>query len=634
MSLAFINAYKNDPTTENLVKLIIHDYNCDFVIVSWYVNHGYWYIPAIYDLHIDSLLNTNKSLGWYLLDEPNEKNIPIRHTILANTLEIKSKEAKILIGWQFFKEQTGLANQHEDIESASEKNFIICAFLDKLALSDLLHRQKFRQELMLSNISHSIRTPLNGILHMTKEISKTATDANQEALEYLNQSTVALATNIFDIIDMTKLELGKLTLNKEIFNIRDLITNTLELANSLNKSNKITIDSHVDSSVPEYIYSDSKRIKQILINLLENALQHTQKGEIFVYLSATVVNLAAEDSERGNSLVEYSVSGVQDVQHAISFSIKDTGPGIDPKCRANLFKPMELLTNAKQQGLSLRISYLLAKALNGNLQLISSQAGVGSCFEFTLIACEEEPPSQLSNTLRNLRDKHILLIDDLNNKVDMCKVFEKYHMKYVLASTYEELSILHKDKHFDLIVCQVQDPNKWSFTSIYPKTQTLLISDRIHKSYTYSLTTDYDYQTFKSKLVEIFSGLSKHDNSETRLLVVEDEQINRIVIEKLLRQLGYIAITMAANGEEALNIYSRDPAAFDILLIDIRMPLMSGFELADAVNKINPQAKMIGVTAQMVLEDEIRPWFKEFVYKPIDSKELQKIIASHLAIMD
>ncbi len=612
---SFANAYKNEPTYDNLIKLIQHHFSCDLIIITWYIGHGYWYIPGIYDFS-----NINKKIDNYVLDEPGQNNISVYHTKVKSFIEIKSKEAKALIGWS--------VDHLEKNKVDYLLECIIQAFLDRLALTDLLYRQKFRQELMLSNISHSIRTPLNGILHMTKEITTSFSAGNadkKEAIKYLNQSTVALATNIFDIIDMTKLELGKLVINKEVFNLRDLIHNTMELANSLNKSKKVALDVLIDPSVPEYIYSDSKRIKQILINLLENALQHTQKGGIFVYLSATIIDLAAEDSNRGNSLVESSMT-INDYQYVISFTVRDTGPGIEAKYRSSLFKPMEILTNSKQQGISLRISYLLAKALNGNLRLVSSDLGVGSCFEFTLIACEEEPPVQHSNTLKNLKDKSILFIDELNNKVDICKVFEKYHMKYTLASTYEELAILHKDKHFDLIICQLYDLDSIRIGDLFKGIPTLAISDRINKSYTYSIQSDYTDITIKTKLIEIFSGLAKHDNSEVRLLIVEDEQINRIVIEKLLRQLGYIAITMATNGEEAINIYSRDPHAFDVLLIDIRMPLMSGFELSDAIYKINPLANMIGVTAQMVLEDEIRPWFKDFVYKPIDSKELQAMI--------
>lgn len=617
MIKALINAYKNEPTCENLIKLLVHENSCTLIVIGWYVGHGYWYIPNIYDSKIDEKINDNQKNGWYLLDIPTKINIPIRHSKLQKTYTIRSRDSVILLGW---------ATDYI-FEENSEKEFILSAFLEKLMLDDLLHRQKFRQELMLSNISHSIRTPLNGILHMTKTIidSTGNVNATKEAVQYLNQSSVALATNIFDIIDMTKLELGTLSLNKEIFNIRDLVINTMELAKTLNKSKTITLDSYVDISVPDYIYSDPKRIKQILINLLENALQHTQKGEIFMYVSATIVNLSLEDSARGNSLVETSITD-SEYQYAITFSVKDTGPGIDPKYRLNLFKPMELLTNSKQQGLSLRISHLLANVLNGSLQLVNSQPGIGSCFEFTLMACDEEPPEKYSRTLKNLKDKQILLIDELNNRMDMCKVFEKYHMNYTIASTYEEVIILHKDKKYNLIILQVSDPQ--NYINLFPKIQVLTIEDRISKQFDYSIGTDFDEQSFKTKLTEIFSGSCRQDNQELRILIVEDEQINRIVIEKLLRQMGYIAITLASNGEEALNIYKRNPNNFDVLLVDIRMPLMSGFELSDEVYKLNPNAKMIGVTAQMVLEEEIRPWFKDFIYKPIDTKELQKMLNS------
>jgi CheY-like chemotaxis protein len=313
-----------------------------------------------------------------------------------------------------------------------------------------------------------------------------------------------------------------------------------------------------------------------------------------------------------------------DYQYAITFSVKDTGLGINPKYRMNLFKPIELLTNSKQKGLSLRISYLLAKALNGSLQLVSSQPGIGSCFEFTLIACDEEPPERYSFTLKNLNGKQILLVDEQNNRVEMCKVFEKYNMKYNIASSYDEVSILHKDKKFNLIVLQVDDPIRYA--TLFTKTPILVIEDRLSKQFDYSISRDYDEHSFKIKLMEIFSNLYEGDNQKLRILVVEDEQINRIVIEKILRQMGYKSITLACNGEEALNIYKRNPNNFDVLLIDIRMPIMSGFELSDEIHKLNPNARMLGIAAQMVLKEEIRPWFKDFIYKPIDTKELKKML--------
>jgi two-component system sensor histidine kinase/response regulator len=625
---AYQSAYQNDPSVENLIKLMIHDFPCDLLFISWYVGQGYWYVPCI----ASGLNITN--IDWYSSDEPTAANLPTvslpsaRHSSEDQIkTQLKINRCKLVI------------HGTQPLNIPSFKKFVITAFMEKIYHMDLLRRQKIRQELTLSNISHSIRTPLNGILHMTKAVAE-----NKEAIQYLNQSAVALATNIFDIIDMTKLELGKLTLNKTIFNIRHMIQTTLDLANTLNKSNDVTLVHHIDESVPSYIYSDEKRVKQILINLLENALQHTRKGEISLYAAATIINLASEDAEMGNSLVENNTAF--DYQYNISFIIKDTGPGISEKVRQNLFKPLELVSNAKQQGLSLRLSYLLARLLNGDLKLLLS-GPIGSCFEFTIVACDEEPPEVISKTIKNLKNKTVLLLSD--SSVDLiARVLQKYLISYTVANTIDEVEILHRDKKYDLIIVQVDDIENHTVENhtvenhtvenhtvencatklkkIYPSVHMLLISDRINKEYTYFLDSDHDDITFKIKLVDIFSGDARFDNKEVRILVVEDELINRIVIERLLRQAGYISITMASNGEEALNIYSRDPQAFDILLIDIRMPLMSGYELADKIHEINPTARMLGVTAQMVIEDTVQPWFNEFIYKPIDFNELQKKI--------
>ncbi len=487
----FIEVYAKTPTIAVLSKLLIEDLECDFALITWYISQNYWHIAAIYDKKIDDCVNDNQRVGWYVLEEPNKKNIPIRHTILRNVVEIKSSTSKIILA---FKEPTPVL---------PDKEFIILAFLEKIALTDLLNRQRIRQELMLSNISHSIRTPLNGILHMTNMISTAdLKDDIKEAVQYLNQSSISLANNIFDIIDINKLELGKLQINKELFDIRKLLNTIIIFSNTLNKSADVSIDHYVDPSVPEYIYSDAKRIKQILINLLENAIRHTHKGEICIYVASVVVDLAAEYS---TDIHEHKNT----YQHYITFTISCSGLGINEP-QNSLFSPPELSSNSKQNGLSLRLSYLLAKQLNGNLKIVSNLHG--SCFEF-------------------------------------------------------------------------------------------------------SITVDDFGETSNDPAVEL---------SSIRILVVEDEHINRIVIEKLLRQAGVIAITMAANGREALEMYK--PNAFDVILIDIRMPYMSGFELADKLHAINPNVKMIGVTAQVVSEEDNKPWFNQFVYKPIDTKELIKKI--------
>ncbi len=618
-----VGTYRNELTVDNLMKLIIHDYDSDFIVISWYIT-GFWYVAAVYDKNIKAKVDVT---GWYLNEEPSIDNLPFVHSIIDRnkiaTIQTKLSKIIYLVGTpiNFDRVPTPISNPVESI-----RLFMLETIVDRLALTDTIKRQKYRQELMLSNISHSIRTPLNGILHMTNAIASTSgIPANAiEPLKYLNQSSVALATNIFDIIDMTKLELSKLVLNKEVFNLHDLIKSIMDLAASLNKSNFIELDYYIDGSVPEYIYSDPKRIKQILINILENSLQHTTNGSVFLHVISTIVDLASEDSTQDHSFVELPGS----LQHSIIFSVRDTGPGIDEQTKNNLFKPSELLINAKQSGTSLRVSYMLASLLGGNLKLAFSELNKGTCFEFNLISYEEEPPVIVSTTLKQLRDKSILLVDTTNDRLMLCQVFEKYKMRYTIATSYEEVFVLHSMKKFDLIIIKYTTINELLIKSIKSKLDSIYLSiGEPTKDFDYSMNELVDILSIKNKLLEIFSSRKPLlTSNQIRILVVEDEQINRIVIEKVLRQLGYKYITLASNGDQALKLYSTDPENYTILLIDIRMPLMTGFELADKIHDINPSAKMIGVTAQVVIEDDIKPWFKDFIYKPIDFKELDKKI--------
>lgn len=616
MSEKLVDIYRNSPSVENLCKYIKHDLLCDFILVYWFINNGFWFIPIIYDGLIEDSLNDNKNTGWYINEEPNiepkSDNVPIRHSRLLDIMLIKSKSAGIYLS----KINTSSLN--------TNYKFVIETFIETLALNDLLRRQKLKQEIMLSNISHSIRTPLNGILHMTNSIMTSKTQQKNQ-LEFLNQSSVALATNIFDIIDMTKLELGKLNINKEVFNLYDMISSIMTLANSLNKSSEVSLDSYIEKSVPEYIYSDQKRIKQILINLLENSLQYTKSGEIYLYVSSTLVSLLHEDSERGNSLINdvnkvYSgepyYTDLGEMQHLINFAVKDSGIGMGETTRKNLFKPLELVDNSKPHGLSLRISYMLANVLGGKLSLIYSKPTVGSCFEFGLIANEEDQPFYITNTLKSLKNKNIILFDDNTDASPNSNISQfliKHKVNLTTVSSIDELSILHNDKKLDMIIVKSNRD----------------ISEHINKLFPECLYLKFDPNEFKMKIIQAFN--SKKSNKAYKILAVEDEQINRIVIEKLLKQLGYNSVDVANNGEEALKLITNNLGYYDLLLIDIRMPIMNGFELANKVKELYDLKelqlpKMIGITAQVVLKDERKPWFKDFVYKPIDIKDLEKTI--------
>jgi signal transduction histidine kinase/DNA-binding response OmpR family regulator len=636
-----IDIYHNSHDVQSLCLTIAHDWNTKFILISWYITENTWYIPMIFDKNIRGL-ETNKSLGWYINEEPTADNIPILHSDLINPVVYKYDNRIIII------------DSSKTIDSIYL--FVVESFINSLAHANCKERNKYQREILLNNICHSIRTPLNGILHMTnmllstdkltrrstskqtKKMSSsnipplTSTDKlNIEHLQYLNQSVVSLANNIFDIVDMSQLSLGKLKINKDIFNVRELVNQVIAISTTMSKNKSINVDYYVEHIVPEYAYCDAKRIKQILINLMENAFRNTTSGEVTLYVTASLIYLDYEDCNYNHERCSKKMTN----QYNITFKVADTGSGIDDKTVAMLFKPTKVLLHQKHHGIGLRVSYLLADKLGGDLRLKSTSPN-GSTFELSIIVYEEEPPKFDSATLKTLSNKRVLLIDDSNDKINVCKVMDACCIIYNIASSYEEVLILHMHKTYDLIICQTQLKDEDSIniaerlSDNWGNALFLAISSNskiLPKGIFHdSISLPIEEYTIKNKLITMFNTNYDTNTNTISILAVEDEQINRIIIEKLLRAKGYTDIEMVSNGKEALKIL--DSNKYNIVLVDIRMPIMSGFEFAQHVHTIfgKNRPRLIGITAQMIMEDDPKELFDDFVYKPVNIDELDKKI--------
>ena len=618
-----INICRNSPDINAIYLAISHDIKSSFILISWIVSDNLWYIPAVLINNQIDFLNT------YIQGEPsilgvsqlvNSNNITRgidSENLLADNISLGIDAKKEVLSNSIM-----IYNSQNEIDDFYM--FIIESTIEKIKSADFKNRYNKRTKLLLSNICHSIRTPLNAILHVTNElVSNTNTD-------YLNASAITLANSIFDIVDMANLEIGVIKITKELVNISTLIDEVILVAKTLNKKS-ISIESYVDQSTPEHIYSDKKKIKQILINLLENAIHNTNQGEIALYVSSTWVDLKQEN----NDTTSDSETSETDIQYSISFVVSDTGMGMDEKTKNSLFKPLEMLSNSKQQGISLRVSYLLAKKLGGSLYLKNSIQNQGSSFEFNIIVYEGET---ITSNAEYLQNKTVLLIDNSETKIKLCNIMDKYNMIYTIASSYEEVLLLHTENKFDLIIWNTINYNTINYNAInynnielLKQTRSICIIDNIvDKTNIFSRIVSSSYDEFEKALLNIFNN--EISSQDINILVVEDEYINRIIIEKLLKTKGYKHIDMAKNGLEVIELVASKQ--YHVILLDIRMPIMSGFELAKKIyetyGKNSP--KMIGQTAQMVLDDEPKPYFKEFIYKPIDIDELDKKIKSVLNI--
>lgn len=606
----YISCYQNNPSSDNLCKLIQNIEQCNFVLLSWNLENGYWYISCINDINIGLL-----SDGWHLDKEPTIDNIPVLHSKINDPIVYSFNNCKIIT----------------DKEINNSRLHLVQMFAEKLRLTNLIVCQKTKLELLLSNISHAIQTPLNGILYMTNQIANNQNNQSDD-MNYLMQSSISLANNVFDIIDMSKLEMKQIKIEKEVFDLREIIQNAVDIVKNVGKNDRVSIEHYIEMDVPEFIYSDSKRFKQIIVNILENAVHNTVKGEISLYVRTEIVEIDNED------------------QYQLSVIIRDTGMGIEEELKNSVFKPSELVGNAKQQGISLRVSYLLAHALGGQLSLKDSQLCKGSVFEFSIIVPQDEPRKNVTKTMKALKNKSILVIDEIDNRSVIQKLSEKYEFIITFASSTDEVDLLFNDEKYDLVVTQrkftekkqeIQRDNQHNNQATTHDVLRKISGDDYQTDYQndthYSDLIIYDdeltFTNYKGKLLDAlnsdvsFTHVNKH---KIKLLVVEDERINRIVIEKMLRVMGYSDITIVTNGLEAIDTYIKNNYDFDVILLDIRMPGMSGLELADHLHDINPQVKLLGVTAQIINEVELRPWLSTFVYKPINRHELDDKIMKML----
>ena len=362
----------------------------------------------------------------------------------------------------------------------------------------------------LANMSHEIRTPLNGIIGFTGILSdiKLPSEA-KEQVRYIRECGESLAAIINDILDFSKISAGKLSVVKTNFNVRNCAHSTVHIFDHITTSRGIDLRIELDDDIPEIIAGDSLRLKQVLTNLIGNAVKFTEKGSI-----VTKVSLL----EKNNSNIK------------LEFSIKDSGIGISPEALSRLFQSFEqadISTSRKYggTGLGLTISKKLVEAMGGEIS-VRSVEGEGSEFIFTILA---DHPSET-----------------------------------------EEVTPIAK-------------------------------------------------VTGREKL-----------NSELRILVAEDNKVNQLLVKKLLQKLGYSNYKIVENGQLAIEALNEED--FDLILMDIQMPVMDGYEATKTIIKYWTKEKrptIIALSANVMEEDKKKAkeiGFDGYIEKPIDIDEFSKVL--------
>ena len=538
--------------------------------------------------------------------------------------------------------------------NASETYALMSEMLQELQESkDVADAANTTKTLFLANMSHELRTPLNGIVGFTKILKSTALDNEQDDfVNVIRKSSEDLLTIINDILDISKIENGGVVLEEVYFNPMEEFENVIE-SYAANASKKdIDFSLWIDPVLStRLLRSDPGKIKQVLINLISNAVKFTEnKGTIDVLIEK--VDLSKDDI-------------------AIKFSVKDTGIGISKDQEEKVFEAFTQADSSTSRkyggtGLGLTISSSLVNALGGALK-VESVINEGSTFYFTLNLAKKEiarnkevqpihmaiyaPREVQSKDSDHYLEEYLLSFEHLSmtrySTFEECmnasfSMFDALYIHYDRINTEElEKIVTHHQVHSKIIL--VTKLNKRHLL----KDISIEFAQIIYEPITFSkVEKSFDFLmenkilnspqknsdlTFKETIKNSTSLNSGKLFSNIHALVVEDNPINQKMIQHTLKNIG-ISSECANNGKEGLDLYIKKSNKYDIVFMDIQMPVMNGLDATKAILSYEQSLQLnhtpiVAVTANALKGDRehfLSEGMDEYISKPID---LEKFIA-------